>query len=88
MGTALRAIFPQASGLQRDHRRRPYRQKLGRRSSVPTRTPARKAFTVEIRPAELSRALTALHAYQTQMPALFAGEAERKLLYGTVPETI
>jgi LmbE family N-acetylglucosaminyl deacetylase len=48
----------------------------------------RKVLQVELRPAELARALAAISTYQTQMPDLFTGERERKALYGSVPETI
>jgi hypothetical protein len=56
--------------------------------SFPREYRLRKAFTVEIRPAGLARALTAIRAYQTQVPDLFDGESDRKSLYGAVPETM
>ena len=48
----------------------------------------RRAVTVEVQPAVLARTLAALREYQSQMPDLFAGEAERQALYGTVPERL
>jgi LmbE family N-acetylglucosaminyl deacetylase len=47
-----------------------------------------KAFTVEPSAAELARSLAAIRAYRTQMPDLFANDAELEALYGSVPETL
>ena len=48
----------------------------------------RRSFTVEIRPDALACALAAIRQYRTQIPDLFAGDAEQESLYGAIPETI
>ncbi len=48
----------------------------------------RPEFTLQIRPGELARALPAIREYRSQLPDLFADDAELERIYRTVPETL
>jgi len=47
-----------------------------------------KTCTIECRPAECKRSLTAVRAYRTQLPDLFSDDQELEALYRSTPETI